>query len=204
MLGIFEAQFICYLCNAFTGGEFVFCPLDDILTDIVACRVARHSLDHIPEIVGRHAQFVGAILHGRYAKRQLQLFLIIIPKQVLEFREYVRVLQLSGNELTVVKTPAEIENQSDILHKNGILELIAFFMQFVLYLPYQRHQNVVLLVGHVQGFVDPVIEKGISLYLLFQRGSVQQVGMEKQCPACDRHALPVIFLTSDLSGSNAQ
>lgn len=103
-----------------------FCPLDDVLTNIVACRVARHSLDHIPEIVGRHAQFVGAILYGRYAKRQLQLFLIIIPKQVLEFCEYVRVLQLSGNELTVVKTPAEIENQSDILHKNGILELIAF------------------------------------------------------------------------------
>ena len=83
-----------------------FCPLDDILTDIVACRVTRHSFNHIPEIVGRHAQFVGTILHGRYAESYLQLFLIIIPKQVLEFREYVRVLQLSGNELTIVKTPA--------------------------------------------------------------------------------------------------
>lgn len=73
MLWIFEAQSVCYPCNAFTCGKLVFCPLDDILTDIIACSIAGCLFYHIPEIVGRHAQFVGAKLHRRQAECQLHV-----------------------------------------------------------------------------------------------------------------------------------
>lgn len=58
-------------------------------------------------------------------------------------------------------------------------------------------------VGHVQGFIDTVIEKGIILYRLFQRGAVQQVWMEQQCPARQHHSFTVVLFSADLSGGDA-
>ena len=58
-------------------------------------------------------------------------------------------------------------------------------------------------VGHVQGFIDTVIEKGIILYRLFQRGAVQQVGMEQQRPARQHHPFAVVLFSADLSGGDA-
>ena len=40
--------------------------------------------------------------------------------------------------------------------------------------------------------------------MLFKRETVQQVRMEKKCPSRDGHPFAVVFLASDLSGSDTQ
>ena len=59
-----------------------------------------------------------------------------------------------------------------------------------------------LLIGHVQGFVDAVIEEGIFLDAPFQREAVQQVGVEQECPARQHHLLAVVLLAAYLPGSH--
>lgn len=67
MLRIFKSELVGNLCDACSGAEFIFSPLDNKLTNIVACGVAGCPLNYISEIVGRHAQLIGTILYGRYA-----------------------------------------------------------------------------------------------------------------------------------------
>ena len=75
--------------------------------------------------------------------------------------------------------------------------------QFLAYLTHQGGQDVVLLFGHVQGLVDTVIEEGILPDALFKREAVQQVRVEKQCPARQHHLLPIVLLTTHLAWSHA-
>ena len=60
-----------------------------------------------------------------------------------------------------------------------------------------------LLVGHVQGFVDAVIEEGVFLDTFFQWEAVQQVGVEQECPARQHHPFAVVLLAAYLPGSHA-
>ena len=60
-----------------------------------------------------------------------------------------------------------------------------------------------LLFGHVQGLVDTVIEERILPDAFFKREAVQQVRVEKQCPARQHHLLPIVLLAAHLSGSHA-
>ena len=142
-------------------------------------------------------------MYGRDAERQLGLLLVIITQQAVEFHEYIRVFQLSGNELSVVETLAEVQHQFYISHDNGVLEFVGPFLKFVPDLPHQQDEYIVFFVGHVQGFIDTVIEKGVILYGLFQMGRVQQVGMKKQRPSRQHHLFAVILLPSYLAGSHA-
>ena len=64
MLGVFEAEAVGYLGDGFPCRKPVLGKLDDELADVVARRVAGGFLDDIAEVIGGHAQFVGAILHG--------------------------------------------------------------------------------------------------------------------------------------------
>ena len=45
---------------------------------------------------------------------------------MVEADENVRVLNLTGQELTIVKPLAEVEHQFDVTYKNGILEFVRF------------------------------------------------------------------------------
>ena len=119
MLGILEAEAVGHLGDGFPGGKTVFGKLDDELADVAARRVPCRLFDDISEIVGRHAEFVGAILHGGQAEGKLELVLEIIAKQAVEADEDVGVLNLSGNKLSVVEPLAEVERQFDIAHEDA-------------------------------------------------------------------------------------
>ena len=80
MLGIFEAEAVGDLGDGFPCRQPVLGKLDDEPTDVVARRVAGRLFDDIAEVVGRHAEFVGAILHGGQAEGQLELVLEIIAR----------------------------------------------------------------------------------------------------------------------------
>ena len=121
------------------------------------------TVNDIAEVVGRHTQLVGAILHGGQAEGQLELVLEILTEQAVEADKNVGVLYLSGDELAVVETLAEVECQFYVAHEDGGLKLVRFLSQFLANLTHQGRQNVVLLIGHVQGFVDTVIKERILL-----------------------------------------
>ena len=92
MLGIFETEAVGYLGNGFPRRKAVLGKLDDKLADMVARRVAGGFLDDIAEVIGGHAQLVGAILHGGQAEGQLELVLEIIAQQAVEADKNVGVL----------------------------------------------------------------------------------------------------------------
>lgn len=116
----------------------------------------------------------------------------------------VGVIDLSGQELPVVESLAEVERQFDIAHKNAVLKFVGLLAELVAHLPHQGDQRVVLFGSHVQGFVDAVVEERILLDAPFERGPVQQVGMKQKRPAGDCHPFAVVLLASHLSGSHAQ
>lgn len=201
MLGVIESQTISDLCNPRTCCKCIFRSLDNILADIVARRIAGRFLDHIAEIISRHTQFIGAVLDGWQTFRQLSVLLEIIPQQTVELHQHIRVFQLAGKKLPVVKTLAEIQYQTDVVHNNRILHGIALPYDFILKLTHQRNERIMFLVGHVQSFIDAVIEKGVILYRLFQSCSMQQVGMKKQRPARQVYPLAIVFLAAYLTGA---
>ena len=149
---------------------------------MVARRVAGRLFDDIAEVVGRHAEFVGAILHGGQAEGQLEFVLEIVAEQAVEADEDVGVLYLPGDELAVVETLAEVERQFDVAHEDGVLKFVRLSREFLTHLAHQGGKDVVLLIGHVQGFVDAVIEEGI--------------------PARQHHLLAVVLLAAYLPGSH--
>ena len=94
------------------GGKPVLGKPDDEAADVVACRVAGGLFDYVTEIVGRHAKFVRAILHGRQAKRKLELLVVIIPQQVFEAGQNIGILDFTCGKLAVVETLAKVEGKA--------------------------------------------------------------------------------------------
>ena len=134
MLGIFEAEAVGHLGDGFPCRKPVLGKLDDELADVVARRVAGGFLDDIAEVVGGHAELVGTILHGGQAEGQLELVLEIVAEQAVEVDKDVGVLNLSGDELAVVETLAEVERQFDVAHEDGVLKLIRLSHEFFTHL----------------------------------------------------------------------
>ena len=159
MLRVFETEAVGYLRDGFPGGKPVFRHLDNEASNMVARRISRSLFYHISEIVGRHAQFVGAVLDGRHTECQLELVFEIVAEQPVEADEYVRVFYLPGHELAVVESPAEIQYQLYVADNDGILKFVMFALQFRFYLPHQGNKDFLFLVCHVQGLVDAVIEE---------------------------------------------
>ena len=93
----------------------------------------------------------------------MELVLKIIAQQAVEADKNVGVLYLAGDELAVVETLAEIECQFYVAHEDGGLKLVRILAQFLTNLAHQGGEDVVLLIGHVQGFVDTVIKERILL-----------------------------------------
>ena len=200
MLGVFEAEPVRYLRHGFTGSKPVLGKLDNEPVDMVACRIPGCLFFHVPEIVGRHAQLVRAVLHGRQAVGELEPILEVAAEQAVETDQDVGVLDFTGNELMVVETLAEIEGQLDISYDDGLLESVRPLVQFFADLPHQRYHDVVLLIGHVQGLVHPVVEKLVAPDVPFERKAVEQVGMEQERPAGNGHPLSVVFLATTGAG----
>lgn len=63
--GIFEAELVGGFGYRQTGGKLVFNLADDIPPDLPPRAFARHLLYQVAEIVGRHAEVLGAYVHGR-------------------------------------------------------------------------------------------------------------------------------------------
>ena len=204
MLGVFKAEAVGHLRNGLARRQPVLGKPDDEAADVVARRVAGRLLDDITEVVGRHAEPVGAILHGGQAERQLELVLEIVAQQAVETDEDVGVLNLAGDELAVVEPLAEVERQLDVADEDGLLQFVGLPRKLLPYLAHQRDKEVVLLVGHVQGLVDTVVEEGILPDAPFEREAVQQVGMEQERPARNRHPFAVVLLAAHLPGSHAE
>ncbi len=204
MLGILEAEAVGHLGDGFPRRKAVLGKLDDELADVAARRVPGRLLDDIAEVVGRHTELVGTILHGGQAEGQLELVLEIVAEQAVEADEDVGVLYLSGDELAVVETLAEVERQFDITHEDGSLKLVRILAQFLPHLAHQRNEDVMFFVGHVQGFIHAVVEKRILLDVPFERETMQQVGMEQKRPTGNRHPLAIILFAANLSGSHAE
>ena len=160
VLGILETKPIRHLRHGFTGCQSILGKPDNKPTDVVAGRISGGLLDDITEIIGRQAQLVGTILHGRQTEGELLFVLEIVTKQTVETDENVGILHLAGQELPVVEPLAEVKHQFDVAHENGILELVRFLTQLVLYLAHERHKYVMLLIGHVQGLIDLIFKKG--------------------------------------------
>ena len=114
MLGVFEAEAVGYLGDGFPCRKPVLGKLDDELADMVARRVPSRLLDDIAEVIGGHAELVGAILHCGQAKGILEAVFEIVAQQTVEADEDVGVLNLAGDELAVVETLAEVECQFDV------------------------------------------------------------------------------------------
>ena len=121
MLGVFEAEAVRHLRHRLPGGKPVLGKPDDEAADVVACRVAGGLFDYVTEIVGRHAKFVRAILHGRQAKRKLELLVVIIPQQVFEAGQNIGILDFTCGKLAVVETLAKVEGKLDVVYQDGVL-----------------------------------------------------------------------------------
>ncbi len=204
VLGIFEAKAVGHLTDGFPCCKAVLGKLDDEPADVAARRVPGRLLDDIAEVVGGHAQFVGAILHGGQTEGQLEFVLEIVAEQAVEADENVGVFYLAGDELAVVESLAEVERQFDVAHEDGVLKLVRTLAKFLTHLAHQRNEDVVFFVGHVQGFIHAVVEKRILLDTPFERETMQQVGMEQERPTGNRHPLAVVLLAANLSGSHAE
>lgn len=59
---------------------------------MVACRIPGCLFYHVPEIVGRHAQLVRAVLHGRQAVGELEPILEVAAEQAVETDQDVVLL----------------------------------------------------------------------------------------------------------------
>lgn len=125
MLRIFKSQPICHLRNGNTRCQFVFCQLDNVLADMVTCSVARSLFYQVAEIVGRHAELVGAVLHCGLTECKLPFLVEIIVQQSVELHQHIRVFQLPRNELAVVETHTVIEQKTYIFHDDTVLQGIA-------------------------------------------------------------------------------
>ena len=132
----------------------------------------------------------------------MQLLFVITLQQLVKPHQYVGVLYLAGEELAVVETLAEIQYQFDVAHDDGILQLVMLLPQLFAHLAHQRGKDVVLFVGHMEGFIDTVIKERVILDGLLQWSAVQQVGMEQERPARQHHFLAIVLLAAHLSGSH--
>ena len=137
MLGVFESETVRYLGDGLPCRKAVLGKLDDELADVAARRVTGRLLDDIAEVVGRHAELVGAILHGGQGVGQLELVLEVVAQQAVEADEDVGVLNLAGDELAVVEALAEVEHQFDVVHEYGVLESVRLPCEFLAHLTHQ-------------------------------------------------------------------
>ncbi len=121
MLGILEAQVVGGIGDGFACGKLVLGELDDVVADMLAGGLARGLLDEVAEVVGAHAELVGAILHRRKPQLILSLLVVVIPQQGIETLQEVVVLQLSGQELAVVEPLAIVEQGLYEAHHDAVL-----------------------------------------------------------------------------------
>ena len=56
-------------------------------------------------------------------KRQMQ--------QTVEFHQHIRIIEFPGDELAVIETLAEVQDQLDIAHNDGVLKFIVPFLEFI-------------------------------------------------------------------------
>ena len=82
MLRILKAETIGGLGYLMSAHEHTLCLVNDEMTDIMRGCIACSRFDHIAEIVGREKHLACTIGHTRRAILDLQLFLIILLKDL--------------------------------------------------------------------------------------------------------------------------
>ena len=89
VLGILESETVGHLGDGLSGGQSVLGQADNKPTDVAARRLPGCLFDDIAEIVGRHAQPIGTVLHGGQSELQLKLLVEIVAEQAVEADENV-------------------------------------------------------------------------------------------------------------------
>lgn len=82
MLRILKAETVSGLGYLMSAHEHTLCLVNDEMTDVMGGGIAGSCFDHIAEIVGREKHLACAIGHTRRAILDLQLFLIILLKDL--------------------------------------------------------------------------------------------------------------------------
>ena len=90
--------------NGFSCRQPILGELNDKATDVTARSFIRCLFYNITKIVRRHAQFIGTILYGWLTESQLKFILEIITEQAIEADKDIRILNFSGDKLTVYAT----------------------------------------------------------------------------------------------------
>ena len=132
MLGVLEAQFVSDLADGLLRVEHqVFGNLRDFELDVFLCRLARLLFNQVAEIVGRQAEFRGAVFHRRKAVLLSLPFGEIIIKQPFKTGNNILIDIRAGDKLTFVKTETVIQQCLDMnsdeafaMAVNGVAELV--------------------------------------------------------------------------------
>lgn len=182
MLRILKSQRICYLGNGLVGlcDEF-FRGTDHLFLNILLRTPSGFPLKHISEIIGRKTELVGEILHRRQTVTLGHSSLKITVNQLVELSLHAVAGLDAGKKLTFVKTHAIIQQQFELVDDKFLAELVISMTEFHFEHPHAAHYNLPLLFRKMQGLIDLIREKGITLNGPAQRSILQQVRM-KQYP----------------------
>ena len=201
MLRILEAQQLGRLRHSVPAHQQVAGPLHDEAPNGVTGRVAGELADEVAEIIGRQKEFLRAIFHGGQAMNLIGSLVVITGEQVLEAREQVTAGLRRHGQLLRVKARDVFQNELDISHHDVACALIGpgEFLADVLHQP---HDDVPLLLGHEQGLVCVIGEKGVGMHALFEVAALQEFGVEEQRPALRADFLAGIGLATYLAGGH--
>ena len=159
VLGVFKAEAVGYLRYAAGGFQFVFGQADDVVAYHVAGGVAGGAFHHVAEIIGRHAEVSGEVVHAGQAFLELHAPVEVFGEQGVETHQHVGVLCAAHAELAVVETPAIVEHDGDVAYQYVFLQMVAGGHCLGLYVEHERGYDAALLLRHVERFVDAVVEE---------------------------------------------
>lgn len=132
MLGVLEAQFVCDLADGLLRVEYqVFGNLRDFELDVFLCRLARLLFNQVAEIVGRQAEFRGAVFHRRESVLLSLSFCEIVVEQPFETGEDVLIHVRAGDKLPFVEAQAVIQQCLDVDGDEALAVAVDGVFEFV-------------------------------------------------------------------------
>ena len=136
--------------------------------DIFLRCLSGFRLYQIPEVVGRKANLVGELFHGRDSFPRRRIRIEVIVQQPLETRQRIVIHILAGDELTFVKAHTVVEQHLDVGNNQRFGEFVDGMLQLTDNLFHIILQDDTLLCRKVQSLVGSIREKRILLHLLPQ------------------------------------
>ena len=143
-------------------------------------RFSRFLLYQVAEIAWRKARLVGKIAYRGQPLPLRAAAAEIVVQLVLELMQHVAVHLAARAELAVVEAQAIFEEQFYVRAKQFAAMRVDGVFRLGLYVAQAAGKEFLLAVGQVQRLVLSIVEEGIALHALGQRGAVYKVGVENQ------------------------